>query len=133
MKITKFIKTNLLISFLIVLFAFVYPFFVEKIVYVNKAQEVISISKIIEKAENLNYINKNKYISIKKGDNINLSKEFNLKINDIQYYNYSIFTTFNTYTLYAEPKIIYLKSREISPKIYVYYKKLNEKPIIKWK
>ena len=132
MKLTKFAKTNLIISIVFVIIAFIYPVFIEKVFYSNKSQEAISITKIIENVQNLNYINKNKYINIKKGDINALAKEFNINKKDIEFYNYSIFTTFNTYTLYAEPKIKYLKDREISPKMYVYYKKLNQKPIIKW-
>ena len=132
MNLTKFAKTNILIAILFIFIAFLYPFFIEKVFYSNKAQEAKSIAKIIENVQNLNYINKNKYININKNDINSLVKQFNISKNDIQYYDYSIFTTFNTYTLYAEPKIEYLKDRDISPKIYIYYKKLNQKPIIKW-
>jgi hypothetical protein len=132
LKLTKFAKTNLIIAGLFIIIAFIYPFFIEKIFYSNKAQEARSIAKIIENVQNLNYINKNKYIHISKGDKQILIDKFNINNNDLKYYDYSVFTTFNTYTLYAEPKIKYLKNRDISPKIYVYYKKLNQKPIIKW-
>ena len=129
---SKFAKTNLLISVFFVFIAFMYPFFIEKVFYSNKAQEAKSIAKIIESVQNLNYINKNKYIHISKGDINMLIVKLNISKYDVKYYDYSIFTTFNTYTLYAEPKIKYLKDRDISPKVYVYYKKLNQKPIIKW-
>jgi hypothetical protein len=132
MKFTKFTKNNLILSVLFIIMAFIYPFFIENFFYSNKAQEAISISQIIESTQNLNYINKNKYININKSDKVSLLKEFNINKNDIKFYDYSIFTTYNTYTLYAEPKIKYLKTRDISPQIYVYYKKLNQKPIIKW-
>lgn len=133
MKISKFAKTNIFIAMLFIVIAFIYPFFIQKIFYSNKAQEAISIASIVENVQNLNYINKNKYIYVNKGDVNRLSKNFNINPNDLKYYNYSIFTTYNTYTLYAEPKIQYLKNRDISPKIFVHYKKLNEKSISKWK
>lgn len=132
MKISHFTKINLYIAIVFIVLAFAYPFFMEKFVYSNISKEAISVAKIIEKTQNINYVNYNKYISVKKGDVAKLVKNFSLSTNDIKYYDYSIFTTYNSYTLYAEPKIGYLKNREISPKIYVYYKKLNEEPIIKW-
>jgi hypothetical protein len=133
MRLSKFAKTNFILAFIIVIVAFVYPIFIQKVFYSNKSKEAISIASTVEKVQNLNYINLKKYISIKKGDVEELSKKFNIKQSDIKFYDYSIFTTFNSYTLYAEPKIQYLKSRDIAPKIYVYHKQLNHPPIIKWK
>jgi hypothetical protein len=133
MRISKFTKTNFTLAFIAIIVAFVYPIFIQKVFYSNKSKEAISIASTVEKIQNLNYINLNKYISIEKGDTKELSKKFNINLSDIQFYDYSIFSTFNSYTLYAEPKITYLKSRDISPKIYVYHKKLNQPPIIKWK
>jgi len=132
MKITKFAKINIIIAFIFIVLSFIYPVFIEKIFYSNKSAEAKSIAKIIEKIQNISYINKNKYISIKKGDINTLIKEFSIKRNDIKFYNYSIFTTFDSYVLYAEPKIKYLKSRDISPKIYVYHKVVNQQAKIKW-
>ena len=133
MNLSKFTKTNILLSFLIIIAAFIYPAFIEKIFYSNKSQEAISIVKMIQKAQNLNYVNSNRYIAIEKGDTKNLTSKFGIQKTDLKFYNYSIYTTFNSFTVYAEPKIKYLKSRDISPKIYVYHKTLNQPPVIKWK
>jgi len=132
MKISKFAKTNFGLTIMVIVVAFVYPVFIQKVFYSNKSKEALSIASIVEKVQNLKYINSNKYIAINKGDTKELAKEFSIQHSDIQFYNYSIFTTFNSYTLYAEPKISYLKSRDISPKIYIYHKTLNKPPIIKW-
>jgi hypothetical protein len=132
MNFTKFAKTNILFAIAIVVIAFVYPFFIKKVFYANKSAEAVSIAKIIQKIQNLNYVNHSKYISIDKGDTKKLVKSFNIQKDDIEFYNYSIFTTINSYILYAEPKIKYLKSREIAPRIYSFYKKTNQTPITKW-
>lgn len=130
-RFSKFTQLNILIIILIIIIAFVYPIFIEKVFYSGKANEAISISKIVENIQNVNYINHNQYIAIKKGDIDKFNEEFSIAKKDIKYYNYSIFTTPNSYTLYAEPKIMYLKNRDISPKIFTYYKKLNNKLIQK--
>jgi len=131
-KVSKFAKVNIMIAIFLVIIAFVYPLFINKVYYSNKSAEAISIAKIIEEVQNLNYINNNKYIAIKKGDIKNLIKNFSIKKSDIEYYDYSIFVTYNSYTLYAEPKIEYLKNRDISPRIYIYNKVVNKQAIIKW-
>jgi hypothetical protein len=133
MIISKFTKTNILLALFIAIIAFIYPVFIEKFYYSNKSAEAISIAKIIEKVQNLNYINKNKYITIKKGDKVKLIEKFSIKANDIKFYDYSIFTTHNSFTIFAEPKISYLKSRDIAPKIYIYKKVLNKPASSKWK
>jgi hypothetical protein len=132
MNFTKFAKTNFLLAIIVVAMAFIYPFFIKKVFYANKSAEAISIAKIVQKVQNIYYVNHNKYISIDKGDIKTLTKLFNIQKSDIEFYNYSIFTTVNSYILYAEPKIKYLKSRQIAPKIYSFYKKINQTPIIKW-
>jgi len=130
---SKLSKTNFLFAFIIVVFAFVTPIFLEKFIYTNKANEAISIAQMVQKVQDLNYINSNQYIDIKKGDVNSFQKNFSIKNKDMMYYDYSIFTTYNSFTLYAEPRIKYLKSREIAPKIYVYHKVLNKEPEIQWK
>lgn len=132
MQISKFTRINFLLAIVFVIIALIYPIFLEKVFYSSKSDEAIFIADAIQKKQNLNYVNNNKYIAIKKGDIESLTKIFNLKESDIQFYNYSIFTTFNSYTLYAEPKIEYLKSRDISPANYIYHKKLNTQPTSKW-
>jgi len=131
-KISKFAKANIFIALFLIIIAFIYPIFIDKVYYSNKSAEAISIAKIIKEVQNLNYINNNKYIAIKKGDVEELINKFSLKQNDIKYYDYSIFVTYNSYTLYAEPKIKYLKNRDISPRIYIYNKVLNKQATIKW-
>jgi hypothetical protein len=101
--------------------------------YSSKEKEAISVSNIIHNVQNLKYINNNRYISVRKGDTKTLSDKFSIKKSDIIYYNYSIFTTSNSYTIYSEPKIFYLKSRDISPKVYIYHKKLNKPATAIWK
>ena len=132
MKISKFAKTNILISFIIIIISIIYPYFIEKVFYSNKSAEAVSIAKIIQKVQNINFVNSNKYIFIEKGNIDDLTSKFSLNKSDIKYYDYSIFTTYNSYTIYAEPKIKYLKSRDISPKIYLYKKQLNKPAVIKW-
>ena len=132
MNLKKLTIINIIIALFLIAFAFVYPVFNEKIFYSNKSQEAKSITEQIAKLQNINYASSNQYISITKHDEKSLVLKFNINQNDIQYYDYSIYTTFNSYTLYAEPKIKYLRTREISPKIYVYSKKLNQEAKIKW-
>ena len=124
--------TNIILAIILIVFAYIYPIFNEKVFYSNKSQEATSISEQIAKLQNINYALSNQYISVDKDDKKSLVTKFNINENDIQYYDYSIYTTFNSYTLYAEPKIKYLRSREISPKIYVYSKKLNQEAKIAW-
>jgi hypothetical protein len=131
--VTQLSKVNFSIAIGIFLFALAIPVFLEKFIYANKSNEAISIAQMVQKVQNLNYINSNQYIDIQKGDIEKLQDKFSIKEGDIFYYDYSIFTTYNSYTLYAEPKIKYLKSREIAPKIYVYNKVLNEEPLMEWK
>jgi hypothetical protein len=130
---TQLSKVNFLIAIGVFVLALIIPVFLEKFIYANKSNEAISIAQMVQKVQNLNYINFNQYIDIQKGDIEKLQDKFSIKEGDILYYDYSIFTTYNSYTLYAEPKIKYLKSREIAPKIYVYSKVLNEEPLMEWK
>lgn len=130
---SKLSKTNFIFALVIVVFALVTPIFLEKFIYTNKANEAISIAQMVQKVQDLNYINSNQYIDIKKGDVHSFQKKFSIKNKDMLYYDYSIFTTYNSFTLYAEPRIKYLKSREIAPKIYIYHKVLNKEPEIQWK
>jgi hypothetical protein len=112
-----------------ILIAIIYPIVVEKIFYSSKTKEATSIAKIIEKQQSMYYVNNKKYIEIKKGDIQSLIKQFNLKKSDIRFYDYSIFTTPNSYTLYIEPKIKYLKQRDISPKTFILKKTLNKESV----
>ena len=131
--ISKFAKTNIIIALFIVAIGFLYPMFIQKVYYSNKSVEAVSIAKIVEKIQNINYINNSKYISIKKGDIEKFINKFSIKLNDVKFYDYSIFTTYNSFTLYAEPKISYLKNRDINPRIYIYHKILNKKATMIWK
>lgn len=132
MQVNKIIIFNFSIAIIAILIAYIYPVFKEKVYFSNKTQEAVSITNQISKVQNINYAKSNQYISLIKGDKETLIKKFQLSINDVRYYDYSIYTTFNSYTLYAEPKIEYLRNREISPKIYTYTKKLNQEPTTKW-
>lgn len=132
MYISKFAKTLFSLSIVLFIIALLYPIFLEKIYYTHKAKEAISISHAIAKVQDLNYINHNRYENLKKGDVKKLQEIFGINYNDMKYYDYSIFTTSNSYTLYAEPKLNYLKLREISPKKYIYVKKLNNEAQISW-
>ena len=130
---TQLSKTNFSLAVGIVLFALAIPIFLEKFIYTNKSNEAISIAEIVQKVQNLNYVNFNQYIETQKGDTEKFIEKFSLQEYHVEFYEYSIFTTYNSYTLYAEPKIKYLKSREIAPKVYTYHKTLNKEPQKQWK
>ena len=132
-KFSKLTKINFLLAFIFVLFAFLYPYFIEKVFYSSKSIEASSIAKIVEKKQKMYYLKNNKYISLKKGDINSLVKKFDLSFNDIKYYDYSIATSFDSFTLYAQPKISYLKQRDISAKTYQFFKKLNQPATSVWK
>jgi ABC-type Fe3+/spermidine/putrescine transport system ATPase subunit len=129
---SKFTKTNFILIFFIVVIAFVYPVFNEKVFYSHKTQEALSIAKIIVKKQEEKYLQHNNYMELKKGDISTLINKFDIQKQDIQYYDYSIYTTTNSYTIFVEPKVKYLKNREISPKIYKVYKKLNQPLKSEW-
>lgn len=130
---SKTTKINFLLTFIFVVLAIVYPYFIEKFFYSSKSIEASSIAKIIEKKQKMYYLKHNKYMSLKKGDIKSLIQNFDLSVNDIRYYDYSIITNFNSFTLYAQPKIGYLKQRDISPKTYQFFKKLNKPATSLWK
>jgi hypothetical protein len=131
-QISKFAKANITVAIIVTVIAVIYPLFIEKVYYSNKSVEAVSVAKIVENVQKLSYINSNKYIAIKKADVLDFVDKFSLNKTDIQFYDYSIFVTYNSYTLYAEPKIQYLKNREINPKRYIYHKVLNKQATIKW-
>lgn len=109
-----------MLSVFFIVVAFVYPAFNEFVFYKNKKNEAVSIVKLIAKAEEDNYQNKNSYIPVKKGDTTTLSTKFNISKKDLSFYDYSVVTYLNRYEIVAEPKVEYLKSREIAPEIYTY-------------
>jgi hypothetical protein len=132
MSLRNIIILNFIISACAIAIALIYPFFIEKVYFSNKSNEATSISSQIAKIQNINYAKSNQYISLIKNDKENLINNFQISVNDIKYYEYSIYTTFNSYTLYAEPKIKYLRNREISPRIFIYSKTLNQEAKFRW-
>ncbi|MEA2018213.1 MAG: hypothetical protein U9N59_07175 [Campylobacterota bacterium] len=117
---SKLVQTNIMLSIFFTVVAFGYPVFNEAVFYKNKKNEATSVCGLIAKVQEDNYQNKNSYIPLKKGDISTLVSKFNIKKTDLEFYDYSIVTYFNKYEIVAEPKVKYLKSREIAPLIYTY-------------
>jgi len=104
---------------------FLTPIMVEKFSYKNKMVEAKSVSEAIANVQHDHYTTKNQYISIKKSAQNSLSTRLNIRKVDLKYYDYTVTTTLNSYTIVAEPKIKFLRSREIPPKVYTYSHKLG--------
>jgi Tfp pilus assembly protein PilE len=128
---SKLVQTNIILSIFFIVAAFAYPLLNKSVFYKGKQSEAISVCKKIAEKEEENYANKNNYIPLKKGDLSELSSKFDFDKKQIKFYDYSVITHFNKYKIIAEPKVKYLKSREIPPKIYSYSKGLNSSEAIK--
>jgi len=51
---------------------------------------------------------------------------------DLNYYDYTVTTNINSFTIIAEPKSKFLQSREIFPQIYTYTHILKGKSSASW-
>ena len=134
-KISKWTQINIIIIFFAILIAFVYPnFIVKTIIYGNKSAEAKSILELIEREQDNLMKNENHYLSVESGNFGTLIESFNIRKEDINYYNYSINLINNDrgYIAIAEPKIDFLRSREIEPKVFYIEKILNEVPKKSW-
>jgi len=125
-NLSKWSQINLLFTTLFLLVGFLAPILIEKFSYRGKILEVESVVKNIAENQSDNYTLKNEYIPIKKREQSLLINKFN-KIGkaDLKYFDYTITTTRNSFTIVAEPKIKFLKIREVPPQIYTYTHILN--------
>ena len=133
-KLSKWSQINLLLASIFLIVGFLSPILIEKFSYRGKMSEAKSVARNIAENQGENYSLKNEYIPIKKREQFSLTKKFN-KIGkaDLKYFDYTITTTRNSFTIVAEPKIKFLKTREVPPKIYRYTHVLNnQNDIEKW-
>jgi Tfp pilus assembly protein PilE len=133
MKLSKLSKINIILGIIFVLLAFLYPVYKQKVVFASKQNEVLSISQKVQKVQDEYYLKNKSYLSLAKGDMKTLINDFDIKPSNIEFYDYYIITTVTSYTLFAQPKIQYIKDRSISAKIYSLHKKLNTQPKQQWK
>ena len=124
-KLSKWSKTNLLLSSLILLVAFLAPILIEKFSYSGKITEAESVCNNIEKKEGELYATKNEYTAVKKSNQSLLTSTLEVRKIDLKYYNYTITTTNKSFTIVAEPKIKFIKNREVPPQVYTLTHILN--------
>lgn len=125
-RLSKWSQINLLLSMIFIIVGFLVPIFIEKFKYRGDMVEVESVVKNIAENENSNYALQNEYIAIKKNQQAIIPSKFSgIRKDDLKYYDYTITTTMNSFTILAEPKIKFLKTRDIPPKIYSYTHILN--------
>ena len=114
-------KSNLILSGLILIVAFLAPILLEKFSYSAKRLEVESVVKNIAENQSEHYALNNQYISLKRSEQQLLTKKFNkIGKDDLNYYNYSVSTEINSFKILAEPKAKFLKTRELFPQVYTY-------------
>jgi len=130
---TKIVQFNLIFSTLFIAIAFIYPIFNEEFFYKNKRREAETVAKLIANVEDDNFLNKNVYIPVQKGDTTTLKNRFNIRADDLKHYSFSVTTYLNRYEIVAEPKIEFLKSREIAPQIFIYSKQSDKSESKEWK
>jgi len=125
-------KTNLLLSFLILLVAFLAPIMVEKFSYSGKITEAESVTNNIAKMQGELYANKNEYTAVKKSNQRLLTSQLQVRAIDLKYYDYTITTTNKSFKIVAEPKIRFLKERVVPPRVYTFSHVLNGVDSKKW-
>ena len=132
-KLSKWSQINLLLSTIFLIVGFLSPILIEKFSYSGKIKEAESVAQNIAENQSVIYSTSNEYIAIKKSEQHLLDKKFNkISKNDLKNYDYTITTTRNSFTIVAEPKIKFLKTREVPAKIYTYTHILNGKDIKRW-
>jgi len=119
-RLSKWSKQALLISFIMVLIAFLIPILKEKYVYEGKKREAESV---VLNMKNL-YKNKSslKLISIGRNqiDQAKLLSKFEINKLDLKHYNYIVKTTYDSLEIVAEPKVEFLKDRTLPPMFYTF-------------
>ena len=109
-NLSKWSQINLLLTIVFLMVGFLVPILIEQFNYRGKIVEVESVVKNIAENQNQNYSISNEYIAIKKSEQSLLPQKFDkISKNDLKYFDYTINTTRNSFTIIAEPKIGFLK------------------------
>ena len=124
-NLSKWSKINLLLSFVILLVAFLAPILIEKFSYSGKITEAESVCNNIEKKEGELYATENEYVAVKKSNQSLLMSKLEVRKIDLKYYNYTVMTTNKSFTIVAEPKMKFIKNREVPPQVYTLTHILN--------
>jgi hypothetical protein len=120
-KLSTLSKVNILLSFIFLIVGFIKPILVEEFKYRGKIKEVESVVDNIAENQNQNYSIKHKFISVKKSEQPLLDKKFDkVSKTDLKYYDYTVTAELKGFTVVAEPKIEFVRKREVAPKIYTY-------------
>jgi Tfp pilus assembly protein PilE len=123
-------KINLALSLIMILVGVLIPILQESS-YKGKMIEAKSVTSNIAQAEDSKFAIEHKYIAIKKAEQSNLNK-LNVNDMDLKHYNYIVTTTLNSFEITAEPKIEFIKSREIPVRFYTYKHVFKGNTIEKW-
>jgi hypothetical protein len=131
-RLSTWSKTNIILSFVILMVAFLVPILVEKFSYSGKIKEAESVCSNIATKQGELYARKNEYVQVKKSNQSLLTTQLGVRNSDLKNYDYTISSTVNSFTIVVEPKIRFLKERSIPPKIYTYIHLLNGNDTKKW-
>jgi Tfp pilus assembly protein PilE len=91
---------------------------IEKFSYSGKIKEAESVCNNIEKKQGELYATKNEYVAVTKSNQSLLMSTLEVRKIDLKYYNYTVTTTNKSFTIVAEPKIKFIKNREVPLKVY---------------